>query len=117
MSQPTSTPFEALQRAAFGVIQDVMGFAATWTPAAGGDEKTARVLFQNPTEDMKLAGVDYAPDHWRMEYQIDDFPGLETAANRRQSAEIVEIEGTQYYVRKVSKKFDGKTFIADLQPV
>lgn len=117
MSQPISTPFEALQRTAFSVIQGVMGFAASWAPADGGDTQTARVLFQNPTEDMKLAGVDYAPDHWRMEYQIGDFDGLFVAANRRQSAEVVEIETVEYYVRKVSKKFDGKTYIADLQPV
>jgi len=116
-NQPTNTPFEALQRSTFSVIQGVMGFAATWTPAAGGTTLTSRVLFQNPTEDMKLAGVDYDPAHWRMEYQIGDFNGLFTAANARQSAEVVTIEGENYYVRKVSKKFDGKTYVADLQPV
>lgn len=115
-NHPTNTPFEALQRSAFGVIQNQMGFVASWVPASGGDEQTARVLFQNPTEDMKLAGVDYDPSHWRAEYQIEDFVGLFEAANARQSAEVVTIEGVDYYVRKVSKKFDGKTYIAELLP-
>ena len=105
-----------MQQAAFGVVTGAMGFAASWTPAGGGDEQTARVLFQNPTEEMKIAEVDYDPGAWRMEYKIDDLPGLEDAANARASKEVVIIEETEYYVRKVHRKFDGKTFIAELQP-
>lgn len=115
-SPPISTPFEAMQQSAFDVITGTMGFAATWAPDGGGDEESATVLFQNPTEEMKIAGVDYDPGAWRMEYYLGDLPGLETAANARASKEVIVIEGTEYYVRKVHRKFDGKTFIAELQP-
>lgn len=113
---PIASPFEALQRGVFDTVKSVMGFTASWTPSAGGDAIEKLVLFQNPTEEMKLAGVEYDPTAWRMEYRFEDFPGLEDAVNARASNEVVVIEGTEYYIAKVSKKFDGKTFIAELQP-
>lgn len=87
-----------------------MGFAATW------GEFTERVGFKNPTEEMRVAGVDYDPTAWTMEYRDDHFVGLEAAVSVRGSAQVVEIEGKEYWVRRVSRRLDGRTFVAELQP-
>jgi hypothetical protein len=107
---PVLTPFERLQRNTFDVITRTMGYVCTW----GALE--ARVTFQNPTEEMKVAGVDYDPTAWVMEYRYEDFPGLELAVSKRGAVETVTIEGQQYDVRKITRKFDGKTYLAQLQP-
>lgn len=109
-SPPTQTPFTRFQRRAFDVVTRTMGFAATW------NSETVNVGFRNPTEEMRLAGVDYDPSAWTMEYRDDQFVGLEAAASARNSAEIVEIEGQEYWVRKVSRRLDGRSFLAELQP-
>lgn len=107
---PTSNPFTKLQRHTFDVVTSVMGYVCTW------GAETRRVGFKNPTEEMRLAGVDYDPSAWVMEYRDDHFTGLEAAVAVRGAAEVVEIEGREYYVRKISRKFDGRTFVAELQP-
>jgi hypothetical protein len=116
MAIPTNSLFEAIQNAAFATTEAVFGFPASWTPSTGGAAKEATVLFQNPTEQMKLAGVDYDPDAWRMEYRFGEFPGLKELSDGRSSNEVVVISGSEYFVAKIDTKFDGKTLIATLIP-
>lgn len=117
MPYPTNSMFENMQKTVFATAGTVFGHVLTWTPSAGDDEITAKVLFQNPTESMKLAGIDYDPTLWRMEYSYEQLPGLKAAVDARGGAETVTIEGVDYYVRVVDTKYDGKTYIAQLQPV
>lgn len=116
MPRPTQTPFQALQNTAFGIVQQTMGYEASWTPALGGAAYTARVLFQNPTEMKKIAAIDYSPQDWVVEYKEGDFPGLMDAVITRSTNEVIEIQGTDYYVTDVSRKYDGQTYIAKLIP-
>lgn len=116
MAIPTNSLFESLQNTAFNTAKAVFGFSASWTPSTGGAPVLAKVLFQNPTEQMKLAGVDYDPSAWRMEYKFGDLPGLKELSDSRGSSEVVLVEGTEYFVAKIDTKFDGKTLIATLIP-
>jgi hypothetical protein len=117
MANPVNSLFTAMQKTVFATAGTVFGHSATWVPAAGGQSYTEQVLFKNPTEAMTLAGVDYDPEIWRMEYSFEKFPGLKESVDQRAATEIVTIETQQYYVRAINTKFDGKTYIVDLQPI
>lgn len=117
MLRPSSSPFQALQTTAFGIVQKVMGFAAVWEPSSGGAPYEARVLFENPTDLQALAGVDYAPQEWKMEYKQGDFPGLFELVRARATEEVVEIDSIQYVVMDCALKYDGQTYICNIQPI
>jgi len=93
-----------------------MGYDATWIPQAGGPPITARVLYNGPTEKEKLFSTDYDPEKLMLEYQLNDLPGLFESARSKTYTEEIEITdiGT-FYVKSVKKKWDGKTFEAQLQ--
>lgn len=117
VAQPNNSPFDALQTNVFRTAADTMGYVATWQAAAGGDTYTARVLFNNPTEQLKFVGVEFNADDWEIEYFLDDFPGLKDAVDARSSKETITIGEQDYRVRTVIKKHDGKTYRAQLQPI
>lgn len=109
-----SNLFDGLQALAFDTISLTMGYDATWTPSIGGSEKSARVLFNNPTESRKLSEVEYNPYEYHMEYKKGDFPGLMEAA-RSNKSETVNINGVNYMVMDVTSKYDGNTIIAKIE--
>lgn len=111
--------FDGLQEKAFDVATNTMGYPATWQPVAGGPLKTATVLYNDDTEKYEISNMAYDPSAWRMEYRHPYFDGLKTSADTN-TTEIVTITlpggDTRFYVRKVDSKFDGKTFVAYLEP-
>lgn len=108
-----ANPFDSLQSTMFSTVANTMGYDATWTPKAGGSEKTAKVLYNGPTEKEKLFSAEYDPDKLMMEYKLNDLAGLFEAARSKNTTEEVEIIdiGT-FYVKSVKKKWDGSTFEA-----
>ena len=53
----------------FGTVAKTMGYDLTWTPSAGGDELSARVLFRKPGENYTLgevgdSGITYQPEQF-----------------------------------------------------
>ncbi len=111
--------FDGAQTAASKVVSNTMGYDAVWVPSDGSHNAgyTARVLFKNPTENKELAGVNYDPDHYQMEYFEGEFPGLKTLVKANNGGEIVVIKSVGYNIQNVDTKHDGKTIIADLYPV
>ncbi len=108
--------FDGLQDTMFSTVTNTMGYDATWTPNAGGPTKTAKVLYNGPTEKEKLFNADYDPDKVMMEYKSGDFDGLFEEARPSTSMEEVTITDIGvFYIRSVKKKFDGKTFEAQLE--
>lgn len=108
--------FDCLQSSMFDTVSNIMGDDATWTPKAGGSEKTAKVLYNGPTEKERLFSADYDPDKLTMEYKLDDFDGLFEASRIKNSMEVVVIINIgEFYVKSVKKKWDGKTFEAQLE--
>jgi len=101
--------FDGLQNTMFDTVTNTMGYDATWGIL------TARVLFTGPTEKEKLKQADFDPDKLEMEYKAGDFGGLNELLDNNEM-QTVTIDGIgEFTVKSVSKKFDGKTFIARLQ--
>lgn len=110
-------PFDLLQSTAFNVVTNTMGYDATWMRSevlTGDVTFTARVLLNNPTEDRKVLKTDFDPLTHRMEYKQGDFPGLFEMVQKGRE-EVVTVNGQQYGIIHVTAKYDGKTYIAELQ--
>lgn len=111
--------FDSLQDNTFDVAANTMGYPATWQPAAGGTQLTATVLYNDDTQQYELSNMDFEPTRWRMEYRYPFFTGLkENVDSNENETVIITLPGgqTEFYVRKISSKFDGKTFTAYLEP-
>lgn len=108
--------FDGLQDTMFGTVTNTMGYDATWTPKAGGSAKTAKVLYNGPTEKEKLFATDFDPEKVTMEYKAGDLPGLFEATKPSEKPEVITITGIgDFHVRSIKKKWDGKTFEAQLK--
>lgn len=103
-----SNIFDRMQSAAHSLVNEVMGYDCNW-----GDT-TARVLFNDPSKKYQLAGLDFEPAGWSMEYKEGDLPGLYESIQQA-NVEEVTIGTTEYWVRSVRKEFDGKTYTAQLE--
>lgn len=110
--------FDDAQSVTFKTAAKTFGYSATWTPSIGGDEQTARILYNDPAEKDKIGEVEYDPYAYQMEYEKGDFIGLKEASDALKT-EKVTIDGRYglktFFVRKVKGKYDGNTFIADLE--
>lgn len=112
-----------LEAEVFRITTDTMGFDAVWLPSLVPDtEHTARVHFQDPNkigDKYEVKTVDFRALQPFMEYFEGDFPGLcETVEEAGGTThEIVSIEGVEYSVASVAKKWDGRTYRAVLLPI
>lgn len=102
---------------AFDRVTTTMGYDALWIPSDGSQPAghTARVLLNNPTEGKTLAGVEYNPYGWQIEYRNSFFPGLADAV-RSGSTEEVTANSQDFIVRDVHTKFDGNTIVLMVEP-
>lgn len=106
--------FDSIQDSAFNVVVNTFGGAASWLPSNSPDLVEGGILFKDATETAKLLEQPYNPKNCMMEFKKGDFPGLfELTAIG--SEEIVKINTVNYGVLKVTSKWDGKTFFAELQ--
>lgn len=96
------------------IANRVYGYDATWQPSVGGSLQTGRVLLKEPTSDYELGGVTFTPFCSIMEYFVGVFPELFNAANNKRN-ETVTVNDVEYYVRTVTAKYDGKTFVAVIE--
>ena len=106
--------FDGLQRTAFAIVENTMGYPASWQPSSGGAVQTATVLFKDASETAKLLQVEYDPRRAMIEYFIDYFPGLKVSVNNKND-EIVFVNGLEYGVDEVTADADGKTLFAKLK--
>jgi hypothetical protein len=109
-----TTPFDGLEAACFNSVLATMGKPAVWTPNGSVIPKTGNVLFNNPTDSRKMAELDFDPDQNRMEYYIGTFDGLKESVDAGLVKEYVTIGTDVWYISKVTKLYDGWTFIATL---
>jgi hypothetical protein len=111
--------FDNLKNSMVNVVTGIMGYTATWTPAAGGEMQTGKVLYKGPSEKEKLAGFDYDLNSITMEYKLGTFDGLQTSVDIRtqEVVTIMDIDGQNidFYVRSVSRLYDGGMYEAYLQ--
>lgn len=111
-----SNVFDTYKRISSQLVARTMGYDAAWTPTGSNTAQTARVLFREPTDKEVLAGVDYMPYHFIMEYSHPDFANLKNTTEQGHAiTETVTVNGETYRVLSVKAKFDGATFVAKLE--
>jgi hypothetical protein len=119
--------FDRHAKTTFGINSRVMGYPATWTPSDDSGEKSARILYKDPTEVSKILQLEYYPHNYALEYKEGDFPGLKALADQSQETGELEqvvitfsldpLTQVTYYVRMVHTITDGKVYLATLEKV
>jgi hypothetical protein len=111
-----SAPFDTYTRRAFHLLMRTMGVQAHWVPADGSlpEGLRAKVLFADPTRTKKVNQAEYAPYHWTMEFLRDRFPGLKQSVDHG-GLEVITISESEYHVLKVTAKWNGEIWVAELQ--
>lgn len=114
------TPFDDIAKSAFTATLDVMGErdGATWLMSSGG-EMQGRILFRNPSEPVQIGQTDtyeLRPCAATAEYYEGTFPGLKQICDKQSCFEKLVVRGDTYLIREVVTKYDGKTYVAHLDP-
>lgn len=110
--------FDGAESTAFKIVTNTMGYDADWTPSVGGPTKLARVLYKDPAKDQKFEDAEYSPYEYKMEYEKGDFDGLKEAVDSGKDEEVnidTRFGLKTFFVRKVKGKFDGATFVAEME--
>lgn len=129
--------FDGLQDSLMDTVANTMGYDGYWVNQGvynqsdfdgldfnSDDFKThviassglSKVLYNGPTEKEKLLDADYDPNKRVMEYKAGIFPNLFEQVRTSATLEEVVIEGIGiFYVKSVKKKWDGKTYEAQLE--
>lgn len=102
--------FDRMQRVAQSVVVGVMGYNARWLPAGGYREYSANVLFNEPSAVATVGEFDYRAIKPRIEFFINDFPGLLERLLDGHSEEI-RINGELFIAFTGEAKFEGKTIV------
>lgn len=93
----------------FDLTTDIFGYDGSW------NGESARVHFRQPNDkDMLVTGIQYLPTDYFMEYKQGVFSGLYESV-RSGNVQIVTIEGSQYQVRSVARRYDGDTYQAHIE--
>ena len=111
-----ASPFDTIREIGFTSILERMGVEASWISSVEGYKKTAKILFREPTDERAIAEFNYNPNVWYMEWKGSDFQGLDDAVYSGFN-EIVTIEGQDYWVRHVHRKFDGFNYLSTLEKI
>jgi hypothetical protein len=111
------TEFDDMARQAFSNVTALMGENAVWH-SSDGNKVPGRVLFKNPTEPLPIGDsehYEYRPNNVTIEYYADTFTGLKEAVDAGNKEYIIARE-TTYFIQAITTKFDGKTYVAHLEP-
>lgn len=109
--------FEIMAKMAIGSVTNLMGEPAIWLSSSQG-EIAGDILFKNPTEAEPVGdseSYEYRISNTTAEYYTETFPGLKEAVDSEET-EYMIIRGQQYLVIGVTTKFDGKIYVAQLEP-
>lgn len=108
--------FDEIAECAFSNVLNVMGENAARQSSSGGYEE-GRVLFKCPTQSETVGdNYEYKPNTPTAEYYKGTFNGLKQNVDK-QNNEFLLIRGSKYLVTSVETKYDGDTFIANLELV
>ena len=109
-------PFDALETQVFSVVLNTMGEDAIWLKS-DGSSVPGRILFKYPTLPTTIGEADtyeYKPVTPTAEWYKDTFVGLKELSDG-QNDEYIEIRDDKYFVIRVETKFDGDTYVAQLE--
>jgi hypothetical protein len=108
--------FEQLAGQVFSTITDLMGEDAVWHSSKGDIKGNG--LFKDPSQPVvigKNEGYEYLPAEAAFEYYAGSFSGLKESVKER-NEEYFTVRAKKYLVAEITSKFDGKTYVAHLNP-
>jgi hypothetical protein len=111
------TEFDDMAAQTFSTVAALMGESAVWH-SSDGHEVTGKILFKNPTEPLPIGDseqYEYRPNNVTVEYYAGTFDELKDAVDEGKKEYITVREAT-YFVQDITTKFDGKTYVAHLEP-
>jgi len=111
-----SNLFDTLQNTALNIVNNTMGYDASWIPLAGGGPYTARVLLNRPTKKDTINQDDYDAISIYIECKECDLPGLFESV-RANNTEQITVNGILYNCFRAEKKYDGVTVVIDIEPI
>lgn len=109
--------FDRMAQMAVKSVTNLMGESAIWLSSNHG-EIPGEILFKDPTEADPIGdseSYEYRISNATAEYYAGMFPGLKDAVDGEQT-EYMIVRGQQYLVIGVTTKFDGKIYVAQLEP-
>ncbi|MDR3133261.1 MAG: hypothetical protein LBU42_04475 [Prevotellaceae bacterium] len=109
--------FDDMAGQAFSTVTALMGENAVWL-SSDGHEVPGRILFKNPTEPLPIGdseSYEYRPNSVTAEYYAGTFTGLKEAVDAG-NREYITVGEMTYFVQDITTKFDGKTYVAHLEP-
>ena len=112
-----NTDFDNLAGQVFSTVIELMGDNAVWHRSKSKTVE-GKVLFKNPTEPLKMGETEqyeYRPTQATAEYYNGDFEGLKKKVDNK-IPQYMSVRGNRYLVTEVTTKFDGKTYVAHLEP-
>lgn len=109
--------FDRLADGVFSTVTDLMGDKAYWLRS--NDEKIeGKVLFKNPTEPINIGDserYEYRPATATIEYLEGTFSGLKEGVDKGEQHHVI-INEQEYTITEITSKFDGRVYIAHLEP-
>jgi len=112
------TRFDEYEQTAFSHVLDVMGEDAVWESSTG-EKVEGKILFKDSTKSENIGSADsyeYPPEKPIAEWYQDTFTGLKELSDG-QNDEYLIIRGVRYFITHVETKFDGDTYMANLEKV
>ena len=109
--------FDNLAGQVFSTVTNLMGESAVWQKSKS-KQVEGKVLFKNPTEPLQIGDSEkheYRPTQATAEYYKGDFEGLKKKVDAK-IPQYISVKGKKYLVVEVTSKFDGKTYVAHLEP-
>lgn len=104
----------------FDTVTNTFGYNAKWTPSNEETEQSAKVLYKDATESQTLSEQDYNIEDPIMEYKKGDFLTLQQLVSEgiKEKVKIELTTGvfTEFIIRRIESKYDGKTILAFLNP-
>ena len=111
------TDFDKLAGQVFSTVSTLMGENAVWHKSKS-KQVEGQVLFKNPTEPIQIGKTEqyeFRPTQATAEYYKGEFEGLKKQVDAK-IPQFMSVKGKKYLVTEVTSKFDGKTYVAHLEP-
>jgi len=111
------TDFDNFAGQVFSTVTELMGENAVWQKSKL-NQVEGKVLFKNPTEPVQIGDLEkheWRPTQATAEYYEDNFLGLKRKVDAK-IPQYMSVRGKKYLITDITSKFDGKTYVAHLEP-
>jgi len=106
--------FDEYKAHTFSAIATTMGYDAECRGM------TARVLFNQPSKNEKVADYEYSYDRPTLEFKIGDWPGIREAIDAKENV-IINVRSKEYLALRIDGERnaarDGETYLVYLQEI